>query len=426
MRKIAFLIFGLILAARVMAQAAPANYTVALNKFKAFYNGNKPDSVFDMFSPEMKAVLPLDKFTTTTQQLAAELGKLNKTDLVKYNAPLALYRATFQNGVFMLNLALNDQNQLTGLRLTPNEDNTKALPVDDAVTESPVSLKTFTGSISGTLTIPKDASGKMPVVVIVAGNGPTDRDGNNPKADISGNTYKLLAYALGKAGIASVRYDKRMVGQSITSQKEKELNFQDYVDDATSIIGMLGDDARFSKIIIAGHGDGALAAMLATQEQPVAGCISFEGAADPAEKIMANQLKSKPSFLGDEFKAMLDSLRKGKFTDNIDPSLYYMARPSIQPYLMSWCRYVPTTVIHSVKVPLLIIQGTTDLQVSADNGQRLKNAKSAAKYAVIRGMNFILKDAPPDADKNLATYKDPTLPLNTEMVGDVVDFIKGL
>jgi pimeloyl-ACP methyl ester carboxylesterase len=235
-----------------------------------------------------------------------------------------------------------------------------------------------------------------------------------------------LAYALGKAGIASLRYDKRMIGQSVTINKENQLRFEDYVDDAVSLIGMLSDDERFSKIIIAGHSEGSLVGMLACADEPVKGYISLSGAGQPAEKILTEQMKSQPQYIADGFKAILDSLRKGKITDNVDPALYAIARPSIQPYIMSWCRYDPQREIKKLKMPVLIIQGTTDLQVSVDNAYKLKDAKSNAKLIIIRGMNHILKDAPPDKEQNLATYKNPDLPLDTTMVTAVIDFIKGL
>ena len=415
------------LAANVSAQSAPANYVTALNKFVRFYNADQPDSVFAMFSPEMKTQLPLDKFAATTVQLKTQLGTLDRTDFLKYNQPVAVYKATFKSGVFSLNLALNNDGLLTALLLKPLETQTAstAIPLDPAVTESPIMLKTIGSSLSGTLTMPKDASGKIPVVLIIPGSGPTDRDGNSGQG-LATNTYKLLAYALGKAGIASLRYDKRGIGQSTTPDKENQLRFEDYVDDANSLINMLNDDGRFSKIIIAGHSEGSLVGMLATNEEPIKGFISLDGAGQPADKILTEQMKSGPSYLADGVKRMLDSLRKGKTWDNIDPALYGLARPSIQPYLMSWCRYDPTREIKKLKMPILLIQGTTDLQVSVDNVQKLKSAKSGATMVIVRGMNHILKDAPLDKEQNYATYKDPTLPLNQEMVTAVISFIQGL
>ncbi len=274
--------------------------------------------------------------------------------------------------------------------------------------------------------MPAKAEGKVPLVIIVGDAGPTDRNGNNEKAGINGNTYKLLAVGLAKNGIASVRYDKRLVGESVSQEKEKELRIDDYSDDAVSLIIMLNDDQRFSKIILFGHGEGALVCMMASQDQPIKGYISAEGSGEQADKVLLDGMKNKPQYQQDEFKAVMDSLRKGKTIDNVDPAIYYIARPSIQPFLMSWCRISPLRGIKSIKVPVLLIQGATDLSVPESNGEKLKKAKSDANLLIIKRMNHILKDAPADEDQNLATYDKPDLPLSPTLVPGIVEFINKL
>ena len=304
--------------------------------------------------------------------------------------------------------------------------NPSTVALDPELTESPVSVKTLSGTVSGSLVMPKTISGKIPLVLIIGDSGPTDRDGNNAKAGIKANTYKLMANELGKKGIATIRYDKRGVGASVSSTKESELRIEDYGDDAVSLITMLAGDERFSKIILFGHGEGALVAMIAITDQPIAAFISAEGAGEQADKMLTDQMKSKPKFLADEFKTILDSLRKGKTTDQVDPALYYIARPSYQHFLMSWCRCLPTKGIKAVKKPILIIQGTTDLQIKVENGQKLKKAKSEAVYLEIKGMNHILKEAPADEDQNYDTFSKPDLPLKPELVTGIVDFVNRL
>ena len=431
MKKVGLFILIICFATSLSAQSEPANYVVALNKFKQLYNNNQPDSIFNMFSPEMKAALPLDNFKSTTLQLKSQLGKLLQTDFVKYEAPLAYYKAIFQKGTFLLNLSVNSQTQFTGLLLKPYQPaaNTSAapsvptIPTDPSITESPVSLKTLSGSISGTLAMPKNASEKIPMVLIIAGSGPTDRDGNNAKGGLTANTYKMIANELGKNGYASLRYDKRLVGQSISSTKESELRFEDYIEDAVGLINMLNDDQRFSKIIILGHSEGSLVGMMAAFEQPVKAFISVAGAGDSADKIMTEQMKSQPQWIADGFNRMLDSLKRGKTTDNIDPALYSVARPSVQKYLMSWFRYNPIREIKKIKIPILIVQGTTDLQVTVADAEKLKKAKSDAVLSIIPGMNHVLKEAPADKASNIATYEKPDLPLKPEFVKAMISFL---
>ncbi len=414
----------LLFASTVSAQSEPVNYAAATARFKQFYNADQPDSIFVLFDPNMKAALPQDKWEATTKQIKTQLGNLTTTDFFKYNQPIAQYRATFQNGVFILNIGLNDKNQFIGITLTPPQTVAPAtVALDPSLTESAITLKTLSGNIYGTLTMPKDLSGKIPVVLIIAGSGPTDRDGNNNQG-LNTNTYKLLANALGKAGIASVRYDKRMIGQSAGTEKESDLRFDDYIDDAVGFIEMLADDERFSKIVVAGHSEGSLIGMIACQDQPVKGFISLAGAGLPGEKILDEQMKSQPQYIQDSYHKVMDSLKRGKVQKNVDPQIYSVLRPSIQSYIMSWCRRIPQLELKKLKIPVLIIQGTNDLQVSVDNAIKLKDAKSSATLDIIRGMNHILKDAPADKEQNMATYKDPNLPLDTQMVTDIIDFVK--
>ncbi len=427
MKRTAFLILIIFFSLKTFAQAEPSGYAAALAHFTQFYNSNKPDSIFSMFSPEMKAALPLDKFKPTTEQLKSQYGNLIKTDFVKYGQSLAVYKATFQNSVFLLNISLNAQNKLTGLLLSPyQESQQRGVVIDPTLTESPVLVKTLTGSIPGSLVVPKNIQGKIPVVLIIGDAGPTDRDGNNPKAGIAANTYKLLANELGLHGIATLRYDKRFSGESVSTVKESQLSMEDYSDDAVSLIHLLNEDSRFSKIILFGHGEGSLVSMIASLDEPIKGFISAEGAGEQADKILADQMKSKTQFVADEFKAIMDSLRKGKTTDNVDPALYYIAAPSKQHFLMSWCRLVPQRGMRRMKMPVLIINGSTDLQVSVDNAEKLKKAKSDAILLVINGMNHILKTAPANPEQNMETFTKPDLPLKTELVTGIVDFINKL
>jgi len=426
MRRIYLIAFVVILATALNANSQPANYAAVANKFKQFYNANQPDSIFNMFSADMKTSLPLDKFKPTTIQLKSQLGALNKTEFLKYSQPLAVYKATFDNAVFLLNISLNSQSKLTALLLSPYVEEAKTIALDPSLKESPVLLKTLSGTISGTLTTPVSISGKIPVILIIAGSGPTDRDGNSAKLGLNGNTYKMLANELGKNNIATLRYDKRLVGQSVSTTKEKELRFEDYVDDAVGLINQLSEDQRFSKVIVLGHSEGSLVGILAIRDQPVNAFISVAGAGRSADIIVTEQMKSQPKYVADNFKTMLDSLKKGKYTENIDPKIYAIARPDIQPYLMSWFRYSPTKELKKAKIPVLILQGTNDIQVPVTDADLLKKAKSDAVLTIIPGMNHILKEAPADREQNLATYNKPDLPLKPELVTAIVNFVKGL
>ena len=174
-----------------------------------------------------------------------------------------------------------------------------------------------------------------------------------------------------------------------------------------------------------GHSEGSLVGILAGANENVKALISLAGAGVRADQILTEQMKAQPQYLADAFKVVLDSLKRGKIHKNVDPALYSFARPSVQPYLMSWCRFDPVSEIKKLKIPILVVQGTTDLQVDVSNAEKLKKAKTT-EVLIIPGMNHILKEAPLDREKNLATYKDPSLPLKPELIPAIIDFIAKL
>lgn len=415
----------------VFAQTEPAPYRTALNKFMLHYNRNQPDSVFLMFSLEVKNEMPLLKNREMLGQLQTQLGGLQRATFISMDNSVATYKADFQKSSLAMKISLNKTGKVSGLlfdNIKPDAQTATAVaaPADPYTAESPFEFKTLSGTIRGTLALPKQAPGKVPVVLIVASSGPTDRDGNRPKANQRTDSYKLLAAALAKNNIASLRYDKRLIGETINAARESKLRFDDYVDDATALITQLHDDPRFSKVIILGHSEGSLVGMLASAGQPVNGFISVEGESQTADKILSEQLKSQPEFITKGFKTVVDSLRRGKTYDQVDPALYSIARVSLQPYLMTWMRFDPVREIKKLKIPVLIIQGTNDLQVSVADAEKLKKSQSNAKLAIISGMNYVLKEAPATTAANLATYNQPELPLKPELTAVVVDFITGL
>ena len=384
-------------------QAEPATYRNVIGRFVKYYNANQADSIFNMFAPEVKVSLPLDKNRQMVGELQTRLGALGQATYLNMAENVAAYKVDFQRSTLLMKISLAPNNHISGLlfdNYTPGKPATPAAAdakptiatnannTDPEVTETPFALKTLAGTINGTIALPKQFSGKIPVVLIVAAGGLTDRDGNKSAQNQRPDSYKLLATALAKNGIASLRYDKRLVGEQVTVAKEKLLRFNDYVDDAVAIITQIHDDPRFSKVVVLGHSEGSLAGMLAAYDQPVSGFISVEGESQPGDKIVTEQMKLRPEFLRENFKSILDTMRRGKVNEKVDPSNYDVARVSIQPFQMSWMAQEPAKAIKKLKIPVLIVQGTTDLQVAVADAERLKKAKSDAKLVTITGMKL--------------------------------------
>lgn len=284
-----------------------------------------------------------------------------------------------------------------------------------------ITLDTPSGMLYGTLEMP-ESSAPRPVALILAGSGPTNRDGGE-----SGN-LRLLAEGLAAHGIASVRYDKRGVGASAQAGlKESDLRFNNYIDDAVSWGKKLQSDRRFSLLVIIGHSEGSLIGMVAASQLRAAAFVSVAGAGRPAGQILLEQLKPRlPTDLMKKSEAIIQTLNEGKTDETVPEVLNVLFRPSVQPYLISWFRYDPAQEIAKLSMPILIVQGTTDIQVSVQDARLLAKAKPSAELCIIEGMNHVFKEVSDDKEKQMRSYSDPALPVAPKLVVEVSQFVRKL
>jgi pimeloyl-ACP methyl ester carboxylesterase len=300
-----------------------------------------------------------------------------------------------------------------------------AVPAAARAASSDFTLATATGTIFGTLELPA-AARAVPVVLLIAGSGPTDRDGNNPVLPGKNDAIKQIALALSDRGIASVRYDKRGIAASrAAGPNEADLRFDAYVGDAADWVRMLRADKRFSRITIAGHSEGSLIGMIAAARASADGYVSLEGAGRTAGVILREQI-AKHATVGAEVVAqadhVIDELTAGRTVPDPPGGLAAVFRPSVQLYLISWFRYDPAHEIAAVRGRAAIVQGTSDVQVSLVDGDRLHAARPAANYVIVQGMNHVLKHAPDTSTDSaiVAGYTDPALPVEQAVVDAVV------
>lgn len=265
------------------------------------------------------------------------------------------------------------------------------------------------------------ADPKKPVVLIIAGSGPTDRDGNNPMAQ--NNSLKLLAEGLAEHGYSSLRYDKRGIGKSTTTRTEADMRFTDFSADVSAWVTYLREEQHVERIVILGHSEGALLGLLAAQSTPVEAYISLAGPGRPAGVVLREQLSAQPEAVVAMTDPILDELERGQVVDSVFPLLYSLFRPSIQPYLISWMAYDPSEELRKLTCAKLVIQGTTDIQVGESDVAALESSDPEAKVVRIEGMNHILKNAPADRSENMATYSQPDLPLHEGLIPAITDFL---
>ncbi|MGG0789354.1 alpha/beta hydrolase [Peribacillus simplex] len=280
------------------------------------------------------------------------------------------------------------------------------------------------GTIKGLLETPKN-EGPFPVMIIIAGSGPTDKDGNTIANPGKNNSLKMLAESLAEKGIASIRYDKRGIGENMQlAGKEKDLRFEQYIDDAAAWAQFAKKDGRFSKVGIIGHSEGSLIGMAAAKKTETDIFISLAGAGEPIDQVLIKQLEEQltPTLLT-ESKDILAKLKQGKQVGTVSADLQSVFRPSVQPYMISWIQYNPIELVKELNIPVLIVNGNRDIQVPATNAKALHKEKSDSELLILEKMNHVLKEAPADRKGNLATYTNPELPLSPGLVNGIIEFL---
>ncbi|KQC34403.1 hypothetical protein AAU57_14435 [Nonlabens sp. YIK11] len=296
-----------------------------------------------------------------------------------------------------------------------------AFKMDKQETTTDPSVVDINEFIKGTLWTPEGAD-QVPLVILFTGSGPNDRNGNSMMT--RNDSHKQLAKVLLENGIATYRYDKR----SFTLVKERkptdDISFDDFVTDAQTVVTHFANDERFSKIILAGHSQGSLIALLSIDKN-VDGFISLAGAADPIDQIIVQQIAAQAPGLDKEAAAVFAQMKtQDSVVTKVNPYLMSVVGPGIQPFMKSWMAYHPTELIKDLTVPTLILNGTRDRQVSIDQAEKLHNALPNSKLVIIEGMDHLFKKVGDDDIEAAKSYTDPSFPLHPELVEEILAFVK--
>jgi pimeloyl-ACP methyl ester carboxylesterase len=278
----------------------------------------------------------------------------------------------------------------------------------------------ITPLVDGTLLVP-ETTGKLPLAILIGGSGPTDRNGNQQM--LVNNSLKLLAEGIYENGIASFRYDKRIVKQmKLGSINEKNIRFDDFIDDAIAILTYFKKDERFSEIYIIGHSQGSLVGMVAAQEG-ANGFVSIAGAGQEIDDVIVDQLAKQAPGLADNGRTAFDDMRANGVANNFSPGLASIFRKDIQPFILTWMKYDPKVEIAKLTIPVLIVNGDKDIQVQVSEAELLRNAKPDAAFKIIPNMNHVLKQIKGNDLENSKSYNIYNLPVVPELIATVSDFI---
>jgi pimeloyl-ACP methyl ester carboxylesterase len=284
-----------------------------------------------------------------------------------------------------------------------------------------VGLKTDTGVLHGTLDLPA-GKGPWPVVLIHPGSGPTDRDGNT--GPTKNDSLKMVGAALADAGIACLRVDKRGIAASVKAMvKEEDLRLSTYADDVTAWVQLLRKDKRFTKVGFVGHSEGSL---IGGHAGPAAKFDAFVSLCGPGRKfgdLLREQLQKLPKEVFEKCLPAIADLEAGKEVKDVPKELAALFRPSVQPYLISTFQADPVTELAALTCPILVVSGTTDIQVKEEDYKRLADSKKGVKAVRLDGMNHVLKEVTStERATQLPSYSDPKLPLHPKLAGELVGF----
>ncbi|RAJ16767.1 alpha/beta hydrolase [Olleya aquimaris] len=273
--------------------------------------------------------------------------------------------------------------------------------------------------IEGTLLLPNNTD-KPNLAIIIAGSGPTDRNGN--QNFLKSNTLKKLAIGLTTNNIATFRYDKRVVKQIRENKVDKDIMFDDFVTDASSVIDYFKQQNKYNKIFVVGHSQGSLVGMLAAKGK-ADGFVSLAGAGQTIDNVILEQVeKTAPQFTEDT-KRVFKILKEGKTTTDYPLALSSIFNLDVQKFIMNWMTYNPTEIMKTLDMPSLIINGTKDLQVSEAEALLLKEASPKAELKIIENMNHVLVTIIGGDLDNSKSYNESQRPLAPELIDSIVLFI---
>lgn len=293
--------------------------------------------------------------------------------------------------------------------------------------ERPISAPGPMAPLSGTLV---DAGEKAPVILIIPGSGPTDRDGNNPLG-VKAAPYRLLAEALAARGISSVRIDKRgMFGSKDAIPDANKVTIADYAADTKAWVDSIRKSTGAKCVWLLGHSEGGLIALSAAQKSSdICGVITVAAVGRRIGSVMREQLRANPANapILDAALSTITSLESGKTVDSatLPEPLRALFSNDVQPFLIDLFAEDPAGLAAALKLPMLIVQGDADFQVMVEDAKALSVAQPKAKLAILPGVNHVLK-IPAGADRaaNLRAYADPTLPLAPSVAEEIAAFVK--
>lgn len=302
-----------------------------------------------------------------------------------------------------------------------------SMGVITALAETTIVAEGPLGPLRGSLL--RVESSEAPVVLIIPGSGPTDRDGNSGNA-LQASSYRLIAEGLFQKGITTVRIDKRgMFGSAAAVTDANAVTIADYVSDIEAWVKVIQATTNKKCVWLLGHSEGGLVALAAAQKlHDLCGLLLVATPGRPFGDVLAAQLKANPTNVPiiEEALATIDRLKTGQRVDtsHLHPALAPLFDPSIQGFMIDLFSCDPAKLAGRYNGPILILQGKKDIQVAETDARLLASANPNTKLVLLENTNHVLKEVSSDElDENLATYTNPNLQLAEGVVTSLGEFV---
>lgn len=287
-----------------------------------------------------------------------------------------------------------------------------------------VSLETPRGTLQGTYVRP-EGNGPFPTVLIIAGSGPTDRDGNSELIVSSNDNLWHLAHQLKEAGIASLRYDKFGVGESMPEDLSliQMTTFDDYVEDAVLWSRYLLQQDRVSTLGVLGHSEGSLIALLTARQVDLDFVVSVAGNGDPIDNQMVKQVSRINEEAAEILRQRLDQVKHAQYTLTGNLLVDSLIPLGHEAYLESWMQYDPSAILRTTETPTLVIWGDRDERlVNEDDLFSQQHMPDHITFIEIQDMGHMLRKATSDIDLE-RSYRDRTMELHPEFLHQIITYI---
>ncbi len=309
----------------------------------------------------------------------------------------------------------------------------------EGVDERDVAFASDGLTLMGTLALPAEGAGPFPGALFLQGSGPVDRNGNAPGLEM--DAYRQLAHALARAGIASLRFDKRGVGES-----EGDLSLAsraDLVNDARAALEGLQSQPEIdpARCILIGHSEGAyLAPILAVEDETVAGIVLLAGAARSLDLITRWQVETLLRQQGvegdaldaalaqqDQYTAFVETSEGGwgDYTvEQLQEAMPWLTEEAAiqlksSPLSLEWLREYygddPADTLRAVDVPGLIVNGEKDAQVPSSEAALLEEilregGNEDVTAIVLPDLNHLLRHHPEEPNLIYRHLDEPVDP----------------